>query len=79
MAGPDLSLLSQDPSTMPQLDPPSVFSPFRFASIRETPGNESKYQFVTTSKEAMNFGHGMYSLPPILISLKFIESPVNFT
>ncbi|ATZ58333.1 hypothetical protein BCIN_16g01490 [Botrytis cinerea B05.10] len=63
MAGPDLSLLSQDPSTMPQLDPPSVFSPFRFASIRETPGNESKYQFVTTSKEAMNFGHGNHACP----------------
>ncbi|CCD46911.1 hypothetical protein BofuT4_P114500.1 [Botrytis cinerea T4] len=62
-AGPNLSLLPHDPSTMPQLDPPSVFSPFRFASIRETPGNESKYQFVTTSKEAMNFGHGNHACP----------------
>ncbi|KAF7880201.1 uncharacterized protein EAF01_012049 [Botrytis porri] len=63
MANPDLSSLPHDPSTMPQLDPPSIFSPFRFASIREIPGNESKYQYVSTSKEALNFGHGNHACP----------------
>ncbi|KAF7944091.1 hypothetical protein EAE96_010501 [Botrytis aclada] len=63
LAGPDISSLPHDPSTMPRLDPPSVFSPFRFSSLRETPGNESKYQYVTTSKESMNFGHGNHACP----------------
>lgn len=65
LAGPNISSLAHDPSTMPKLDAPNVFSPFRFSSIRETPGNESKYQYVTTSKDSMNFGHGMCSLSPI--------------
>ncbi|ESZ92637.1 hypothetical protein SBOR_6971 [Sclerotinia borealis F-4128] len=43
--------------------PPSTFSPFRYASLRTAPGNESKYQFVTTSKESMNFGHGNHACP----------------
>ncbi|TGO13301.1 hypothetical protein BTUL_0072g00090 [Botrytis tulipae] len=34
LAGPNISSLSHDPSTMPKLDPPNVFSPFRFSSIR---------------------------------------------
>ncbi|TEY44948.1 hypothetical protein BOTCAL_0340g00150 [Botryotinia calthae] len=63
MAGPNVSSLPHDPSTMPQLYPPNVFSPFRYASLRETPGNESKFQFVTTSKESMNFGHGNHACP----------------
>ncbi|KAF5871451.1 putative cytochrome p450 monooxygenase protein [Botrytis fragariae] len=63
LAGPNVSSLPHDPSTMPKLDPPNVFSPFRFSSLRETPGNESKYQYVTTSKDSMNFGHGNHACP----------------
>ncbi|KAI9641427.1 hypothetical protein NHQ30_010234 [Ciborinia camelliae] len=62
-SGPNLSSLSQPPSSIPSLDPPSIFSPFRYSSLRTTPGNESKYQFVTTSKESMNFGHGNHACP----------------
>ncbi|KAF7888890.1 hypothetical protein EAF00_009190 [Botryotinia globosa] len=63
LAGPNVTSLPNDSSTMPKLDPPSVFSPFRFSSIRETPGNESKYQYVTTSKDSINFGHGNHACP----------------
>ncbi|KAF7927036.1 uncharacterized protein EAE98_006420 [Botrytis deweyae] len=63
LASPNISLLHHDSSTMPKLDPPNVFSPFYFSSPRETPGNQSKYQYVTTSKDSINFGHGNHAFP----------------
>ncbi|KAA8563977.1 hypothetical protein EYC84_011978 [Monilinia fructicola] len=60
---PRVSPISNLSSTAPSLDSPSSFSPFRWSSLRSVPGNESKYQFVTTSKEAMNFGHGSHACP----------------
>ncbi|THV55131.1 hypothetical protein BGAL_0013g00160 [Botrytis galanthina] len=62
-AGPNVSSLPHDPSSIPALDPPEIFSPFRWSTLREVPGNESKYQFVTTGKEGINFGHGNHACP----------------
>ncbi|KAJ8068048.1 hypothetical protein OCU04_003624 [Sclerotinia nivalis] len=62
-SGPDLSSIPHDPSLIASLDPPSTFSPFRWSSLRATPGNESKFQFVTTSKQSINFGHGNHACP----------------
>ncbi|KAF7857170.1 hypothetical protein EAF04_009411 [Stromatinia cepivora] len=63
ISGPDLSPIPHDPSVIAPFDPPSTFSPFRWSSLRATPGNESKFQFVTTSKQSMNFGHGSHACP----------------
>jgi len=43
--------------------PPDQFDGFRFANLRAMPGQESKHQFVTTSPESMNFGHGNHACP----------------
>ncbi|KAF5871337.1 putative cytochrome p450 oxidoreductase protein [Botrytis fragariae] len=63
MSGPNISSLPHDPSSIPALDSPEIFSPFRWSTLREAPGNESKYQYVTTSKESVNFGHGNHACP----------------
>ncbi|OOF99129.1 hypothetical protein ASPCADRAFT_513213 [Aspergillus carbonarius ITEM 5010] len=36
---------------------------FRFYKKRQEPGNEHRYQFVTTSAEHFGFGHGMHACP----------------
>lgn len=76
---PRASPISNLSSTAPSLDSPSSFSPFRWSSLRSVPGNESKYQFVTTSKEAMNFGHGSYSIPNFLLFSPPIPSRISTT
>ncbi|KAF7944223.1 hypothetical protein EAE96_010625 [Botrytis aclada] len=53
--------LSSSNVSSPPHDPPEIFSPFRWSTLREAPGNESKYQYVTTSKESVNFGHGNHA------------------
>ncbi|TGO37219.1 hypothetical protein BHYA_0102g00030 [Botrytis hyacinthi] len=63
MSGPNVSWLPHDPSNILAIDPPETFSPFRWSTLREAPGNESKYQLVTTNKESMNFGHGNHACP----------------
>ena len=40
-----------------------MFDGFRFAQLRSVPGQENKHQFVTTSPESMNFGHGNHACP----------------
>lgn len=39
------------------------FQPRRFLEMRQKPGQENKWQFVTTSPEHLAFGHGMHSCP----------------
>ena len=39
------------------------FRPRRFLEMRQQPGQENKWQFVTTSPEHLAFGHGMHSCP----------------
>jgi cytochrome P450 len=43
--------------------PPSQFDGLRFYKLRKIPGNENKHQFVTTSPESLNFGHGNHACP----------------
>ncbi|KAE8158738.1 cytochrome P450 [Aspergillus tamarii] len=40
-----------------------VYDGFRFYNKRQEPGNEHRYQFVTTSPEHLGFGHGMHACP----------------
>jgi cytochrome P450 len=42
---------------------PHKFDGFRFSRLREVPGNENKYQFVSTAADSINFGHGVNSCP----------------
>lgn len=39
------------------------FDGHRFYNLRMQPGNESKYQFVTTSNDHISFGHGKHACP----------------
>jgi len=53
-----------DPTNNPSSTlPPDQFDGFRFANLRAMPGQETKHQFVTTSPESMNFGHGNHACP----------------
>jgi len=51
---------ANNPSTT---KPPHLFDGFRFANLRTVAGNENKHQFVTTSSESLNFGHGNHACP----------------
>lgn len=44
-------------------DNPNTFDGFRFEKIRQKPGLEQKYQFVSTSIDALTFGHGSHPCP----------------
>lgn len=52
--------INMDPAIFPE---PEKFDGFRFAKLRARPGNENKYQFVTTGAESVNFGHGTHACP----------------
>lgn len=52
--------INMDPAIFPE---PETFDAFRFAKLRAQPGNENKYQFVTTGPESVNFGHGTHACP----------------
>lgn len=41
----------------------SGYMPRRFLELRQKPGNENKWQFVTTGPEHLAFGHGKHSCP----------------
>lgn len=43
--------------------PLTEFHPWRYASIRSIPGEENKHQFTTTGKDAIGFGHGVWTCP----------------
>lgn len=42
---------------------PTGYHPRRFLGMRQQPGQENKWQFVTTSPEHMAFGHGKHACP----------------
>ena len=44
-------------------DNPEEFDGLRFYKLRQIPGNENKYQFVTTGIDSMQFGHGRHACP----------------
>jgi cytochrome P450 len=43
--------------------PATEFDGFRFYNLRKIPGNENKHQFVVTSSDSLNFGHGNHACP----------------
>ncbi|TVY92981.1 Cytochrome P450 monooygenase [Lachnellula willkommii] len=52
----------------PSYNPPGAKSPtefdgFRFSNLRAMKGKENKHQFVTTSPDSLNFGHGNHACP----------------
>ncbi|KAI1849674.1 hypothetical protein JX265_008011 [Neoarthrinium moseri] len=49
-----------DPKIYPE---PEKFDAARFLRMRQQPGNENSWQFVTTSGEHMLFGHGQHACP----------------
>jgi len=47
----------------PSSKPVSQFDGLRFYNLRKVPGNENKHQYVTTSPDSLNFGHGNHACP----------------
>ncbi|KAH7390475.1 cytochrome P450 [Pyrenochaeta sp. MPI-SDFR-AT-0127] len=60
----------QDTSIFPD---PNAFKGRRFLDIRERPGNENRWQFVTTSPEHLAFGHGKHACPGRFFASKEIK------
>lgn len=42
---------------------PDVYNPRRFLDMRNQPGQENKWQLVTTSADHLGFGHGEHACP----------------
>lgn len=42
---------------------PEIYDGYRFYNKRQIPGNEQRFQFVTTTKESFGFGHGVHACP----------------
>lgn len=42
---------------------PETFDPYRFVKLREQPGQENGWQYVTTSRDMFAFGHGAHACP----------------
>ncbi|KAI0107207.1 cytochrome P450 [Nemania sp. FL0031] len=59
VAGPNHAV-NFSPKIYPNAD---EFDGFRYSKLREVPGNESKHQFISTSTDSINFGHGVGACP----------------
>lgn len=59
----ELTPLYNPANNPPQNKSVHEFDGMRFYNLRKIPGNENKYQFVTTSPESLNFGHGNHACP----------------
>ncbi|KAB2571070.1 Cytochrome P450 monooxygenase pyr3 [Lasiodiplodia theobromae] len=42
---------------------PETFDPYRFVKLRQQPGQENGWQYVTTSRDMFAFGHGAHACP----------------
>ncbi|KAH8589250.1 cytochrome P450 [Bisporella sp. PMI_857] len=47
----------------PETLPPTQFDGNRFVNLRSVPGQETRHQFVSTSPDSLNFGHGNHACP----------------
>ncbi|KAK0121886.1 hypothetical protein ONS95_010164 [Cadophora gregata] len=54
---------SFNPANNPSSKPVSEFDGLRYYNLRKIPGNENKHQYVTTSPDSLNFGHGNHACP----------------
>ncbi|CAD6448952.1 150cd699-1ab4-4a03-a415-fc84fbc5bb8d-CDS [Sclerotinia trifoliorum] len=54
----DFTVRSHPPSRNLLSSPFDTFDGFRFSKLQSVPWNENRYQFVTSSTESLNFGHG---------------------
>lgn len=52
-----------DPENLPGGGDPHQFDGFRYARLRQLPGNSNKYQWATTENTSLHFGHGTYGCP----------------
>jgi cytochrome P450 len=57
----------------------STFDAFRFSKLRKEPGNESRFQFVTTSPTHINFGHGRDACPGRFFAAQEIKLLLSHT
>lgn len=75
---PQTPLYSAETSPGADYVPPSRFDGFRYEKLRRLPGNDAKYQFVSTSNESLAFGLGEHCCPgrfyaAVLIKTIFVE------
>ncbi|KAG4437762.1 hypothetical protein IFR05_006747 [Cadophora sp. M221] len=54
---------SFNPAQNPSSKPVGQFDGLRYYNLRKIPGNENKHQFVATSPDSLNFGHGNHACP----------------
>ena len=52
-----------DPELLPGGSKPENFDPFRWARLRDQPGNLNRFQFAATDSTNLHFGHGKYACP----------------
>lgn len=51
---------NQDETVYPSAQ---TYDGYRFYKKRQEPGNEQRFQFVTTTRESFGFGHGVHACP----------------
>ncbi|KAJ5670050.1 uncharacterized protein N7477_005413 [Penicillium maclennaniae] len=52
--------VNEDESTYPHAH---IYDGYRFYKKRQEPGNEHRFQLVTTTRESFGFGHGLHACP----------------
>lgn len=52
--------INEDESVYPNA---STYDGYRFYKKRQEPGNEHRFQLVTTTRESFGFGHGIHACP----------------
>ncbi|KAF2106366.1 cytochrome P450 [Lophiotrema nucula] len=58
-----LAVSTWESNNGPSIENPEIFDGFRFANMRGTPGNETKFQLAGTGRYATGFGFGDHACP----------------